>query len=162
MAWLNVLSASYRAWPNPNPSTQRERGASLLAQKSSLGLSAAQEVLSFGSGVVSSSGWVVNFSAAVAYLIRAPSLPIFQSDNCGQIAWTMRIFPSISARVPAQSWVLPHVVVAWFPVWAMLQAKVSRIQLSPAPVIALPVSYPPRGLVPRSSRGRARSQVVRC
>ena len=53
-------------------------------------------------------------------------------DDWGQMARTACRLPSMPARVPAHSWVLPQATVTWFPVCAMLHAEIKRIMVSPA------------------------------
>ena len=126
------MSESKRACLKPTPSSNRDRVMSGSAPRSIIGSFVAQEVPALGSGGAFLSGWVRSVIAASFSSTKLPSPSMVQPDNWGQMARTACRLPSMPARVPAHSWVLPHVVVACLPVWVMLHDDINLIILLPA------------------------------
>ena len=85
---------------------------SVSAPRSIVGSFVAREVPALGSGGASSSGWVRSFITVAFFSTKLPLLQMVYPDDWGKMAQTVCRLHSIPARVPAHSWVLPHVVVA--------------------------------------------------
>ena len=108
-----------RNWREPGQNRllllNRDRVALGSAPRSVVGSLVALDVPSLESEGASSSCWVRCLSSTKLHL----SLMV-HPDDWGQMARTACRLPSMPAHVPAHSWVLPHITVAWLQVWAML------------------------------------------